>query len=70
MHFSKTQRSTISSKGWCAMEKDPVCGMEVDRESAAAQSEYQGRTYYFCAQACKEEFDRNPGQYLKESEVA
>ena len=52
------------------MEKDVVCGMEVDRESAAAQSDYQGRTYYFCSQACKEEFDRNPGQYVRETEVA
>lgn len=52
------------------MEKDPVCGMEVDRDSAAATSEYQGRTYYFCAQACKEEFDRNPDQFLRNTEVA
>jgi YHS domain-containing protein len=52
------------------MEKDVVCGMEVDRESAPAQSEYQGRTYYFCAQSCKEEFDRDPGKFVKAAEVA
>ena len=52
------------------MEKDPVCGMEVDRDSAAATSQYQGRTYYFCEQACKEKFDANPEQYVKTSEVA
>jgi Cu+-exporting ATPase len=52
------------------MEKDLVCGMEVDRESAAATSEYQGRTYYFCSEACKEEFDRNPEQYVTNTQVA
>jgi len=52
------------------MERDPVCGMEVDRDSAAATSEYQGRTFYFCAQACKEEFDANPEQFVRNAEVA
>ena len=46
------------------MEKDPVCGMEVDPRNAAAQSEHQGQTYYFCAPGCKRAFDQNPEQYL------
>ncbi len=41
-----------------------MCGMEVDRDSAAATSEYQGQTYYFCSQGCKERFDANPQQYV------
>ena len=52
------------------MEKDPVCGMEVERGSAAATSLYGGRTYYFCADSCKEQFDRNPEQFVKNTEVA
>lgn len=44
--------------------KDPVCGMEVDPESAAAQSEHEGATYYFCAEACKTQFDADPGRYV------
>ena len=43
---------------------DPVCGMEVDGENAAGKSEYRGRTYYFCCDGCKEEFDANPQQYI------
>lgn len=35
------------------MAIDPVCKMEVDEKSAAATSEYQGKTYYFCAPGCK-----------------
>lgn len=47
------------------MAIDPVCGMEVDEETAAATSEYQGQTYYFCAPGCKAAFDKDPEKYLK-----
>ena len=47
------------------MAKDPVCGMEVNPEQAAATSEYQGQTYYFCSPSCKQAFDANPSQYLQ-----
>jgi YHS domain-containing protein len=47
-----------------AMAKDPVCGMMVDEKKAAGKSEYQGKTYYFCAAACKAKFDANPGDYI------
>jgi YHS domain-containing protein/peroxiredoxin len=43
---------------------DPVCGMMVTAESAAATYEYQGKTYHFCSKACKENFARNPQKYL------
>lgn len=43
--------------------KDPVCGMTVDEETAPARSEHEGTTYYFCSQACKEEFDADPASY-------
>lgn len=45
------------------MAIDPVCGMEVDEQSAAATSEYQGKTYYFCAPGCKRQFDRDPARF-------
>lgn len=45
------------------MEKDPVCGMQVNPASAAGKSEYQGKTYYFCNAGCKRKFDQNPQQY-------
>jgi YHS domain-containing protein len=47
------------------MEKDVVCGMQVDPSKAAASSVYGGRTYYFCSKACKIKFDANPSQYVK-----
>ena len=50
------------------MSIDPVCGMQVDEKSAAATSEYQGQTYYFCAPGCKAAFDKDPEKYLGEHE--
>ena len=49
-----------------ASVKDPVCGMEIDSEDTAAQSEFAGRTYYFCATECKEKFDADPHQFASE----
>jgi Cu+-exporting ATPase len=46
------------------MEKDLVCGMQVDPNKAAGKSEYQGKVYYFCAPSCKKKFDANPTQYV------
>ena len=43
---------------------DPVCGMQVTADSAAAKSNYKGQTYYFCSQADKEAFDRNPEKFV------
>lgn len=48
------------------MVKDPVCGMEVDENKAAATSAHEGQTYYFCAKGCKNAFDKDPGKYLGE----
>jgi YHS domain-containing protein len=44
--------------------KDPVCGMMVDEKTAKIKSQYRGKTYYFCAQACKIMFDKNPSRYV------
>ncbi len=48
------------------MEKDPVCGMLVRPEEAAAQRTVLGRTYYFCSEACVARFDQAPQQYVPE----
>ena len=43
---------------------DPVCGMTIAPESAAATTEYQGHTYYFCSQHCAESFATDPDKHL------
>jgi len=44
---------------------DPVCGMTVEIATAHFTSEYNGKTYYFCAAGCKRSFDREPGRYIQ-----
>jgi len=34
------------------MARDPVCGMFVDEDNPAFTAEIDGRTYYFCSEAC------------------
>ena len=45
---------------------DRVCGMSVDAAEAKAArltSEYQGKTYFFCNEFCKKQFDEAPAKY-------
>ena len=36
--------------------KDPICGMQVEKATAATLFEHEGTTYYFCAPGCMESF--------------
>jgi Cu+-exporting ATPase len=47
------------------MERDVVCGMQVDPTRAAGTSELNGKTYFFCSKACKSKFDAHPASYAK-----
>ena len=43
--------------------KDPVCGMEIMPEDAAATEVHEGRTVYFCSHSCHEKFVNDPHRY-------
>lgn len=51
-------------KGGEIMAQDPVCKMTVDENTAVAQTEYKGKTFYFCADGCKETFEKDPEKYV------
>ena len=55
----------MESHGNERSHKDPVCGMEISRTTAVADYIYQGKTYYFCAQACRQAFESEPDKYIK-----
>jgi transcriptional regulator GlxA family with amidase domain len=40
----------------------PVCGMDVD-PATAPKSVFKGKTYYFCSQGDKEQFDATPNKF-------
>jgi Cu+-exporting ATPase len=46
---------------------DPVCGMTVNPETAAASREVDGVTYYFCSTHCTATFDADPARYTTAS---
>lgn len=43
---------------------DPICGMDVEEQTAAGKYEYNGKTYLFCCDPCLEKFKRDPEQFL------
>ncbi|NNE66400.1 MAG: YHS domain-containing protein, partial [Pyrinomonadaceae bacterium] len=49
-----THTATAKSE---AKYKDPVCGMMLDPENAAARIESEGEIYYFCSDKCKLTFE-------------
>jgi membrane fusion protein, copper/silver efflux system len=46
---------------------DVVCSKLVDERKAAGEgrsSRYQGKTYFFCTEACKQHFDQDPERFV------
>ena len=46
------------------MEKDPVCGMDVDPATATQKADHDGKTYYFCGPGCRKAFEAEPAKFL------
>lgn len=44
------------------MAKDPICGMTV-KEERGLKVDYQGQTYYFCSDFCRNLFEKDPERY-------
>lgn len=48
-----------------AVVTDPVCGMEINPETAAARSDHNGRTFHFCSEGCRKAFEADPERYTR-----
>src|SRR5271155_1162230 len=46
------------------MERDPVCGMNVEPDRAKATLDHAGKSYYFCCTGCADKFRADPPKYL------
>jgi P-type Cu+ transporter len=55
---------TGTSNPSAAIEKDPVCGMNVDPATAKHVHAYKGKNYYFCCAHCETKFKAEPDKYL------
>jgi putative ABC transport system ATP-binding protein len=45
--------------------RDPVCGMRIDRNTAAHHKSHEGTSYYFCSSRCLERFAGAPLSFAK-----
>ena len=48
--------------------KDPICGMDVSSESAAAQFDYEGARFFFCSQQCLAKFKASPEKFIEKDQ--
>lgn len=47
--------------------KDPVCGMEIDKNKTQFSSKMNEEVYYFCSENCKQKFNTKPEMYVTKS---
>ena len=43
---------------------DPVCQMQVDKKTAAANQEFKGQRYWFCSAGCSVRFANRPSDFV------
>ncbi|MFZ0279874.1 MAG: heavy metal translocating P-type ATPase [Candidatus Sulfotelmatobacter sp.] len=56
--------STTSTNPAPSMERDPVCGMDVNPATAKYVRGHGGKNYYFCCAGCADKFKADPTKYL------
>ncbi|WP_249221411.1 YHS domain-containing protein [Cupriavidus sp. KK10] len=44
--------------------RDPVCGMEISPQEAAASTEVDQKRYWFCSPHCEQALLANPAKYI------
>ena len=65
MSTAKARNATLSSE----QAIDPVCGMTVNKQTAAGSLTHKGSTYFFCGLHCVEAFRKDPERFLNPSAV-
>jgi Cu+-exporting ATPase len=59
-----SERHPIHAPSPGALEKDPVCGMDVSAD-APFRSQFSGKTYVFCSRRCLDRFEQNPEAFVQ-----
>jgi Cu+-exporting ATPase len=57
--------SSINVEGLQALlgGKDPVCGKDLQPNTAASTLNREGKTFYFCSDDCRTKFDAEPEKF-------
>jgi P-type Cu+ transporter len=58
--------STHPTSPATTLERDPVCGMNVNPASVKHIYRHDGKNYYFCCAPCLEKFKAEPAKYLNQ----
>src|SRR3546814_1899409 len=65
----------FTSKAWFSIDElqraferrmtatDPVCGKQIDIESAVAQEDHNGWMHFFCSTVCQNRYRKTPQHY-------
>ena len=69
LSVSREHQATVPGQAGVTpkLDKDPVCGMNVDPSKAAASVEYESKLYHFCSRGCAEKFKGDSEKYLSPS---
>jgi YHS domain-containing protein len=51
-----------------ARVRDPVCGMMVDPDTAAATATHNSQDFYFCSEECRRAFQDDPEVYASKEQ--
>lgn len=49
---------------------DPACGMQIERDTAPARTEYHGQKFFFCSDRCLDRFQRHPERFSQVPSLA
>ena len=52
----------------CKKNADLAC-VEVEVNAKTPRADFAGKTYYFCSDECKAEFQKNPTKYLSKADT-
>ncbi len=69
-HIDSSQSGTQATPSCChgghqeSPARDPVCGMQVDAQTAPHRVEHAGTTYVFCCPGCRTKFLADPDRYI------
>jgi YHS domain-containing protein len=62
-----TSSINVESLGALVGGKDPVCGKELQPNTAASSLNREGKVLYFCSDDCRGKFDAEPEKYVGSS---
>jgi YHS domain-containing protein len=60
---TESQDGSVATCHVCRYRNDLAC-VRIKVKDSTPRAEYQGATYYFCSEDCREEFLKNPQMYL------